>query len=295
VRTRLSGTVAPPGGGWTKTVWIGLLAMLSPSRPVAQDSAPEEPAKQVRVQVRVLEWQLNDLMDFDFAVLFNQDGGSVFRGGDLTLPSTMPLSSAARLFLDGLDAGSGAFEAVIETLQSYAKVEILSQPEVVVRVGGESGRVSNTTDVPFETVTAFGTNLAVTTNYAPTGVDLECKVPSVKYDDLIHLDLKVTVTDQVGSLIIGTDKNNNPMPIPIRDTREMNSQIIVADGSVLIAGLLKTSRELERGRGIPILSEIPPFRWFLKSKTRRFTWDNEYTELVFLVKAEILDSTAGRR
>lgn len=281
------------------------LAALAAARPgVAQEEAAEppaaetqsaettatEPVQQVRVQVRVLEWQLNDLMDFDFAVLFNQNSpGSILQGGDLTLPSSMPLSSAARVFLSGMDAGNGTFDAVIETLESYASIEVLSQPEVVLTVGGEPGVVRNTTDVPYETVTAFGTSLATTTDFKEVGVTLECKIPEIRYGDLVHLDLTISVSDLVGSIIIGTDKNNNPMPVPIRDSRDMHAELIVKDGAILIAGLLKTSRELERRRGIPIISEIPPFRWFLRNNTRRFAWDSEYTELIFLVRVDILE------
>lgn len=284
------------------------MAALATARPGgAQDGAAEPPAAEtqsaettatevvqlVRVQVRVLEWQLNDLMDFDFAVLFNQNSpGSILQGGDLTLPSSMPLSSAARVFLSGMDAGNGTFDAVIEALESYAAIEVLSQPELVLTVGedeSDGGVVSNSTRIPYETVTAFGATLAATTEFSDVGVKLECKVPKIRYGELIHLDLTITVSDQVGSIVIGTDKNNNPMPIPIRDTRDMRCQLMVTDGAILIAGLLKTSREVERRRGIPIISEIPPFRWFLRNKTRRFAWDNEYTELIFLVRADILE------
>ncbi len=265
-------------------------------------AAPEAkaPIRQVRVEVRVLEWQLNNSTDFDFAVLFSGETGTVVRSADLTLPSPSPLSSAARLFLAGLDTGHGSFEVVIEALRTVGRIRVLSEPTLIVTIGeatgneekqgkdaSYAGRVTQRKEIPYEKATAFGggSRIATTTEYRDTGVALECSALPCPYDGLVRLHLKATVTDLTGFINIGTDGENQPLRVPVLDSRELQSQILVQNGSVLIAGLLKANREIERRQGIPWISELPVLRWFL----RNVSTDDQVTELVFLVKPEFID------
>lgn len=140
-----------------KHLVLGLLALLMPAAIVAAQQAPpakaaaasapakpaavkptpaplDGPALQVRVEARILEWQINDSLDYDFAVQYNRDPGSgnILGAADLTLPAKPSLDSAARLFLGNMDAGNGNFEAVIEMLKGAGQVRILSQPSIVL-------------------------------------------------------------------------------------------------------------------------------------------------------------------
>lgn len=151
-----------PGGvvslmQYPKTFILGLLALMMPpvmalaqapaTKPApvpAAVSAPapakptpvplDGPAPQVRVEARILEWQINDSLDYDFAVQYNRDPGSggILGSADLTLPAEPSLSSAARVFLGNMDAGNGTFEAVIEALKGVGQVRILSQPSIIL-------------------------------------------------------------------------------------------------------------------------------------------------------------------
>ena len=48
---------------------------------------------QVRVEVKVLEWQLNNALDYDFAVAYDRlSPGSVLDSAELNLPARAPLS-----------------------------------------------------------------------------------------------------------------------------------------------------------------------------------------------------------
>ncbi|MCH8333850.1 hypothetical protein IIC65_07950, partial [Candidatus Sumerlaeota bacterium] len=269
---------------------LGFSVILAPRGAAAQDTQAEEAGEavqQVRLEVTLLEWRLNNTMDFDFAVRFTGRPGSILGAADLTLLPSERLSAAARLFLTGLDTGHGSFDVVIEALETVGKTTVLSESEVIVPVGESeeySARVSSGTRIPFESVRPLGVRLASTTEYQDTGITLECTIPAIKYGDLVHLDLRTSVTDSIDRISVGLNEDGNPLLVPVVDNREMISEILVRSGSIFIAGLLKSSSEIERRQGIPFISELP----FLRRLLARFSKSNEVTELVFLVRPQIL-------
>jgi type II secretory pathway component GspD/PulD (secretin) len=258
--------------------------------------------RQARVEIRILEWNLTNAMDFDFAVLFTGDaGGGIVEAVDLTLPSRAPLSSGARLFLSGLDTGHGSFDAVIEALSTVGRIDILSQTAVIIPVAPKpagqewtafDGRVSSESRIPFETVKAFGgVRLATTTEYKNTGVSFQCNALGIRYDEFVQLAIKASVKDLNNFISVGTTydeakASNEPLLVPVTDSREISNQILVRDGSIVIAGLLKSTQEIERRRGVPWISELPFLRRVLSSVSK----DEQVRELVFLVRTELLES-----
>lgn len=279
-------------------------------KPTPTPAAPKEAkvVQQVRVEVRLLEWQLSNSMDFDFAVFFTgnvltdpDNSGAIVSSGDLSLPSNRLGSRAARFFLDGMDTGYGVFDAVIETLERAGEVEVLFETALIVGVEqkaglrkdgkgkdiaeGYDGRVTHGSKIPYESVKAFGgVHLATMTEYQDTGVTLECSAGQIKYGEFVELDLRMSVADLSGFINIGNDSNSQPLRVPVLESREMRNKVLVRDRTVFIAGLLKSTREVERRQGIPWISEIPVLRTLLSNLAR----DKETTELVFLVRPEIL-------
>jgi type II secretory pathway component GspD/PulD (secretin) len=276
--------------------WIGLGAVAS------AEEASGNPVRQARVEIRILEWNLQNSTDYDFAVLFTGDTpGGIVETVDLTLPSRIPLSTGARMFLSGLDTGHGSFDAVIEALSSVGRIDILSQTAVIIPMAEKApgqewaafdGRVSSESRIPFETVKAFGgVRLATTTEYKNTGVSFQCNALGIRYDHFVQLAIKASVKDLNNFISVGTTfdqakSSNEPLLVPVTDSREISNQILVRDGSIVIAGLLKSTQEIERRRGVPWISELPFLRHVLSSVSR----DHQVKELVFLVRTELLDS-----
>ncbi|MCL5269823.1 MAG: type II and III secretion system protein [bacterium] len=298
------------------TRWLGLLALAAvltaPPPVAAQAPAPPAPAPapaapapapapqplQVRIEARVLEWTVANSLDFDFAVRFQGGEGGILDTADLTLPADPALGSAARLFFGNMNVGGGTFEGVIEALKTVGKVEVLSQPSIVLTSKNTpkqelnapaaptayEAKLSNTTKVPYETTQAVGTTLASVTEYRDSeGVTMEVSVPAVLDDNLVVLDLYTTVNALNGFIRIGANERNQSMRVPMIDQRIIKNRLIVPDRTVCIAGLMKTHNENQRNRGIPWISELPVVSWFL-SNTRNSASDSE---LVFLVKPEI--------
>jgi type II secretory pathway component GspD/PulD (secretin) len=286
-----------------KTLALVALLAIGGATARAEEPAPaNKDVRQARVEIRILEWNLHNTTDYDFAVMFtgNTPGG-VLESADLTLTSRTPLSSAARIFLSGLDTGSGSFEGVIEALSTVGRIDILSQTAVIIPIESKpegkaweafDGRVSSESRIPFETVKAFGgVRLATTTEYKNTGVLFQCNALDVRYGEYVQLALKASVRDLNNFISVGTtfdeaEDSNQPLLVPVTNNREISNQILVRDGSIVIAGLLKSSQEIERRRGIPWLSELPFIKHLLSSVEK----DTQTKELVFLVRTELLDT-----
>lgn len=274
-------------GGW-----------VAPSTLRAEEEEQERP--QVRIEACVLEWQHAGTLDVDFAVAYQREpgGGSAVGSAGLTTMQEPPLGSAARLFFDELDTAAGSFDAVIEALESVGTVRILSQPYNVVTsaevADGDfnnlktdaayTAKLSNETEVPFETAKSVGRNLVSVTEYQKAGVSLEVSVQKVIDNHLVVLTMDTNVSDVTGFVNVGLNSQNAPMRVPTLDRRSIKNRLIVVDGKLFIAGLMKTSQQEEQRRGIPILGELPLLK-HLFSSTRTVTIEKE---LVFLIKAQIL-------
>jgi Flp pilus assembly secretin CpaC len=256
---------------------------------------------QVRIEARILEWQVTDSMEFDFVVRYsrNPGAGSVLDMADLILAAQPPLGSAARVFLSGLDTPNGRIDGLIETLETVGSVRTLFKPSSILtsrqvdriqlnqpdNLGFSSwgANLEHNSRIPFETTKAVGHRLVSVTDYRDTGVGMNVSVDRVE-GDLVFLTLHTYVSDLTGFINVGLNNYQEPMRVPTIDGRSIKSRLVIPDRTVFIAGLMKTSSQIERKRGIPWLSEIP-YLGSLLSSTR---FENEDRELVFLIKPEIL-------
>ena len=152
------------------------------------------------------------------------------------------------------------------------------------RLQPEAGHVYNKQEIPYETAAASGNRLISFTQYRSAGLTLDVVVQHVTPDGLVVLDLNTNITDLTGFIRVGLNERNEPMRVPVFDSREIENRLIIPDGTVFLAGLMKTTRQSERERGLPWLSELPIIRWFTTNESR----DSQDTELVFLIKPEIL-------
>jgi type II secretory pathway component GspD/PulD (secretin) len=144
--------------------------------------------------------------------------------------------------------------------------------------------LSNETEIPYESAKAVGRSLVSVTEYQKSGVSLVVSVQKVIDNELVVLTMDTNVSDVTGFVNVGLNNQQQPMRVPTVDRRSIRNRVIVPNGQIFIAGLMKTTQQVEKRRGIPWLSELPLLKYIFSS-TRTVDVDNE---LVFLVKAEIL-------
>ena len=139
--------------------------------------------------------------------------------------------------------------------------------------------------------TVTNNNVAVTTftttqNVVPIGFIMNV-TPQISEGDMVTINVRPTVTR-----IIDTVNDPNPAlaaakvtsPIPVTQTREMESVLKVASGQTAILGGLMIDRFEGRRDGLPVASRIPLFG-DLVSKRNDVT---EKTELVIFIRPYVI-------
>lgn len=285
----------------TTLILLSSLPILSNANPAAPKSPFSEPGKnrQVRISAKILEWTHQNTFDWGFSILYSpNNSNSDIDSFDATFPKQAQIDQGLTFFFDNIQLGDeGAFDAVIETLEQYGNVEVISEPSVVVFNAQDVAnkkhiaKVSTKSRVPYENAQPAGNVLAQITSFKDTSIQLTVSVNQIVenihpklQNEFVELDIKTSITDLSGFISVALNENGDPLLVPQTDTRLMESIVLVPDGQLFIPGILKTTSKFDREQGIPILARIPLLGYFFKNKQKR---DNT-TELLFLVRAEIL-------
>ena len=155
---------------------------------------------------------------------------------------------------------------VLKVLKQLTNTSILQQPSVTVANKtqatievGEEQRVVQGTVV----AGAGASNTGYQTLKAATKLNI---TPQINPDGLVRLDVELNIdqfTDSVGD----------------RTTKEVKTNVTVADGQVLVLGGFVKTSTTETTNKVPILGDIPLLGWFFKSQQRSLL--KQYT-FVFL-------------
>lgn len=256
---------------------------------------------QIQIEARFVEVALNenDKLGIDWNLVVSGNGGSAphtFPFGNTDLGHSNPFvaggspggvfpeapvdistSGAPGLFTFGtLDFT--AFRAVLEMIQDDSRVQVVSNPRVLVRdrttatiLVGERFPILSTT------VTDQGTVTEELDHYEPIGVQLEV-TPSVLDDEQVELIVRPS-TSTLGLLVEGS----TGIEVARINTRQIDTSVIALDQQTVVLGGLISSRSSEVERRVPWLSAIPLIgRLFTSTDTQ-----NERIDLVVFLTITI--------
>ncbi len=262
---------------------------------------------QIELEVRVVEVNLEDLIDYDAEVRLSRlveaglpfdavdnplagnfgagipidvDGGQGGIGaafGSFTAGASLP---GFLLSLQGVHSGL-TVDAIISILQTVTSAELISSPTITVLNGTRA--LLNTGDrIPTFEAKGVGLNPSIVTVYKDTGVSIEM-LPYIlsQEEGLMRIDLSVdvsSVTREVPFNLAGTEVNN-----PVISARQAGTTVHVHDGQTFAIGGLKSTQNIEILTRVPLLGDIPLLGWLFKSRssTRRTT------EIVFFITPRI--------
>lgn len=178
------------------------------------------------------------------------------------------------------------YTAMLEALDVIGSTEILSSPRITalnneeakILVGSSEPYVTTTTTTP-----ASGpTTIAESVDFIEVGVKLYV-TPTIHPDDFITMKIKPEVSSVVRNI---TTSNNNT--IPVVETSEAETTVMVKDGvTVVIGGLIKDERITETKK-IPMLGNIPMMKRIFSSE-RDFT---RKTEIIIFLSPHIITGEA---
>jgi cell division septation protein DedD len=238
--------------------------------------------RQVLMEVLVAEITLTDDLAFGIEYAIRRKGSAATVNPSLegkvnllgTLPATFP-SGLTSIITSGQD-----FKAVINALMQDSKVKVLSNPSVLavdnrparIQVGSEEPIATGTTTAQVGTVAQ-----SISIQYRNLGRILTI-IPQVNSQGLVHLQVKVEVSER-GSLVrIGQDDFSS------FTTRDAETTAVVQDGDTLVIGGIINERISQSRTGIPFLMDIPMLGQFFRVDTD----DVDRTELVILITPHVI-------
>ena len=252
-----------------------------------------ETNKQILIEVKILEVTLSRENTFGI------DWNAIYKNlGDIKQLSLSSNFAAQNLISPGLftltatgpkdDSGtvSSGLSALIKALQSQGKVEVISQPKIMllnnqaamVQVGTVTSYVANTTTT---TSSAGLASTSATTDQVQEGVSLRLMASILDDRILVQLTPVVTTLDQIRSINMG---QGTTIEAPKTSTKSMHTLVKIKDGETIAVGGLITSNDNVSEKGIPLLRNLPLVGKFFEYKSKT----NTRTELVIFITPKIL-------
>lgn len=259
-------------GEGTGTQLVGkvkeLLDLLdAPRKQVAIEAKIVEIAREDEIQLGV-DWSVTHAQgDFRSATgNFNIPGSLRFGANDFNVAFDTRLASHLRL------------EATLRALEAMAKLEVISEPSMVVEVG-QTARVLVGQRIPIQSEwKGRAGSQSITTKLTDTGVKLWVS-PLTVSDDTIRLQVWVEVSDVQEYLVTGEGIEN-----PVINTRNAQTTVSVRDGEIIkIAGLL-TKDEVKTEVKVPLLGDIPFLGFLFKS----WRYDTVERDLLIFITPRII-------
>jgi type II secretory pathway component GspD/PulD (secretin) len=170
--------------------------------------------------------------------------------------------------------GSSDVDALVECLQTTTDAKTLASPRIMV-VNGQKARIQVGEQLGFKVVTVTETAAVEDVKFLEVGVVLEV-TPQVTRDNRVLMRVKPEVS---------SGRVNPDTLLPEEQTRELESDVLLADGQGVVIGGLLQEKDSSTRRKIPFLGDL-----FLIGKLfQRHELTKERSEIVITLVPRILD------
>ena len=257
------------------------------------DLVNAETNKQILVEVKILEVTLSreNTFGIDWNAIYKNLGdikqlslSSNFAAQNFVSPGLFTLTATGPK--DDSGTVTNGLSALIKALQSQGKVEVISQPKIMllnnqaamVQVGTVTSYVANTTTT---TSSAGLASTSATTDQVQEGVSLRLMASILDDRILVQLTPVVTTLDQIRSINMG---QGTTIEAPKTSTKSMHTLVKIKDGETIAVGGLITSNDNVSEKGIPLLRSLPLLGKLFEYKSKT----NTRTELVIFITPKIL-------
>jgi len=165
--------------------------------------------------------------------------------------------------------GSYLVDLALSAAENEGKSETISSPRVIT-ANQKQATIMQGVEIPYQESASSG---ATTTQFKNAVLSLKV-TPLITPDNRVILDLDVS-DDSVGQNVQSATGGS----VPSIDTREVITQVLVADGqTVVLGGILETTKTVQSNK-VPWLGDIPILGHLFKSTTNI---DNKSELLIFI-------------
>ena len=222
-------------------------------------------SEQIQVDLKVIEVELSreHRLGIDWGALASQ--GS-FRGlGFATNFASENMSSGnmmtftGRVNKDGSGDTQSGVKAVTKALESFGRLEVVSQPRLMmlnnsvasIQVGETRSYVESTN---METTQGGATITSATLNEVHGGVTLQLTGSIVGEDVYLNVTPVVSTIDGIRTIMLG---GGNKLEAPDTSMKTMSTLVRVKAGQTVAIGGLITRDRTNQQQGVPFLSKVP--------------------------------------
>ena len=188
----------------------------------------------------------------------------------------LPISNAAGRFALAVLESDYLVDLELTALEAEGRGEIVSTPRVIT-ANQKEARIEQGVEIPYQQSASSG---ATTVQFKKAVLSLTV-TPQITPDNNIIMDLLVS-KDNVGQIISTGGLGGT---VPSIDTRQVQTQVLVADGQTVVLGGIYETERRETVTKVPILGDIPFAGALFRSKQRL---DNK-AELLIFVTPRILE------
>jgi MSHA biogenesis protein MshL len=276
------------------------------------DQVSASAKRQVLVEATVVEVQLNNGFQrgIDWQRLIR---GSAGLGFSQSPGSAQPAINAGSFIISFATGGRLDITGTLKLLETFGDVRVLSSPKLSV-VNNQTATLKVVDNLVYFTVTANTvaaanspsvTTFNTTVNSVPVGFMMSV-TPQISENDSVLINIRPTISRRLGDVndpnpslanpcgtsIVGTC-NIPPIasPIPVIQTREMESLMRLQSGETAVLGGLMQDSVTNVQEAIPGASQIPGVGSLLSQRTAL----NAKTELVIFLRSTVIrdDSVNG--
>lgn len=248
----------------------------------------DEKTKQVLIETKIIQIDLDD----DYKLGVNWDKffdeltlGSSFQAITGAISPTSSGTTGGVFKLGNLEKDT--YQATVKALETLGRTNTLSSPRVVT-TNNEEAKILVGTNQPYatSTTTTPATGSAIT-SYQITYLDLGVKLhvtPTINEDGFITMKIKPEVSSSTSDYSYGSPATF----VPIVKTSQVETTVMVKDGTTIVLAGLMESRDEEDVNKVPILGDIPILGGLFRSRTKGSTSLSEKTELVIFITPRII-------
>jgi type IV pilus assembly protein PilQ len=187
----------------------------------------------------------------------------------------VPVSPAAGRFSLAVLETEYLVDLELSALEAEGRGEIISTPRIIT-ANQKEAKIEQGVEIPFQQSASSG---ATTIQFKKAVLSLTV-TPQITPDNNIIMDLAVH-KDSVGEIISTGGLGGT---VPSIDTRNVETQVLVADGQTVVLGGIYETERRETITKVPFLGDLPFAGFLFRSKQRV---DNK-TELLIFVTPRIL-------
>ena len=174
--------------------------------------------------------------------------------------------------------GSGA---IIKLLETFGRANILSTPQIAA-IDGQEAKIMVGSKEAYTTSSVTQSQATTTTAQQVTFVDVGVTLhvtPTINADGMITMKIKPEVSSVTRFL-----KTSQGDEIPIVESTNAETTVMVKNGSTVLIGGLMSSRRVKSRHGIPLISRIPVLGLLFRSTDDTV----QNSELVVLLTPHIM-------